>query len=83
MWVLRFLFFYNIATGIFSALGDSKTPFIFLAVSSTSNILVDIWFVSGFHMGVAGVAWATFLCQGISCALAVVVVLKRLAGMHF
>ena len=82
VWGLPFLFFYNIATGIFSALGDSKTPFIFLAVSSTSNILVDIWFVSGFHMGVAGVAWATFLCQGISCALAVVVVLKRLAGIH-
>ena len=62
IWGLPFLFFYNIATGIFSALGDSKTPFIFLAVSSTANILVDILFVAGFHMGVAGVAWATFLC---------------------
>lgn len=82
VWGLPFLFFYNIATGIFSALGDSKTPFIFLAISSTSNILVDIWFVSVFDMGVAGVAWATFLCQGISCVLAIVVVLKRLAGIH-
>lgn len=82
LWGLPFLFFYNIATGIFSALGDSKTPFIFLAVSSTSNILVDIWFVSGFHMGVAGVAWATFLCQGISCILSVIVVIKRLAGIQ-
>ena len=67
---LPFLFFYNIATGIFSAMGDSKTPFIFLAFSSTANILVDIWFVKGFGMGVAGVAWATFLCQGVSCLLA-------------
>lgn len=82
LWGLPFLFFYNIATGIFSALGDSRTPFIFLAISSTSNILVDIWFVSGFHMGVAGVAWATFLCQGISCILSVIVVIKRLAGMQ-
>lgn len=81
IWGLPFLFFYNIATGIFSALGDSKTPFLFLAVSSTSNILVDILFVSAFHMGVAGVAWATFLCQGISCVLAVIVVLKRLSDM--
>ena len=81
IWGLPFLFFYNIATGIFSALGDSKTPFLFLAVSSTSNILVDILFVSAFHMGVAGVAWATFLCQGISCLLAVIVVLKRLSDM--
>ena len=51
---LPFVFFYNIATGIFSALGDSKTPFYFLAVSSTSNIVVDILFVTVFRMGVAG-----------------------------
>lgn len=79
---LPFLFFYNIATGIFSALGDSKTPFLFLAVSSTSNIAVDILFVAGLEMGVAGVAWATFLCQGVSCVLAVLTVLKRLAKIQ-
>ena len=81
-WGLPFVFFYNIATGIFSALGDSKTPFYFLAVSSLSNIAVDIWFVKAFHMGVAGVAWATFLCQGISCILAMIVVFKRLAKIE-
>ena len=81
IWGLPFLFFYNIATGIFSALGDSKTPFIFLAISSTANILVDILFVAAFNMGVSGVAWATFLCQGVSCVLAVIVVLKRLSGI--
>lgn len=79
VWGLPFVFFYNIATGIFSALGDSKTPFYFLAASSTSNIAVDILFVKAFHMGVAGVAWATFLCQGISCILAVLTVRARLA----
>ena len=78
VWGLPFVFFYNIATGIFSALGDSKTPFGFLAVSSVSNIGVDILFVKAFHMGVAGVAWATFLCQGVSCVLAVLVVMRRL-----
>lgn len=77
IWGLPFLMFYNIATGIFSALGDSRTPFIFLAVSSVSNIAVDILFVAVFHMGVAGVAWATFLCQGISCILAMIVVFRR------
>ena len=75
------MFFYNIATGIFSALGDSKTPFYFLAVSSLSNIGVDILFVAGFHMGVAGVAWATFLCQGVSCILAMVVVFRRMKAI--
>lgn len=78
VWGLPFVFFYNIATGIFSALGDSKTPFYFLAVSSTANIAVDILFVKAFHMGVAGVAWATFLCQGLSCVLAVFTVWNRL-----
>lgn len=78
VWGLPFMFFYNIATGIFSGLGDSRTPFIFLAISSTSNIAVDILFVTAFDMGVAGVAWATFLCQGVSCVLAVTVVLRRL-----
>ena len=78
---LPFMFFYNVSTGIFSALGDSRTPFIFLAVSSLSNIAVDILFVKAFQMGVAGVAWATFLCQGISCILALTVVLKRLAAI--
>ena len=76
---LPFVFLYNVATGIFSALGDSKTPFLFLACSSTSNIAVDILFVTAFNMGVAGVAWATFLCQGISCVLALVVVFRRFA----
>ena len=81
VWGLPFVFFYNIATGIFSALGDSRTPFIFLAVSSTANIGVDILFVTALDMGVAGVAWATFLCQGVSCVLAVAVVFHRLRSV--
>lgn len=75
---LPFLFFYNVSTGIFSAMGDSKTPFWFLACSSTANILMDILFVTVFQMGVGGVAWATFLCQSVSCFLAVRLILKRL-----
>lgn len=75
---LPFVFFYNLSTGIFSAMGDSKTPFWFLAASSTANIAVDILFVTAFRMGVAGVAWATFLCQGVSCVLALVVIMRRL-----
>ncbi|MCD8074547.1 MAG: MATE family efflux transporter [Lachnospiraceae bacterium] len=81
IWGLPFVFFYNISTGIFSALGDSKTPFVFLAASSTSNIAVDIFFVTVLQMGVAGVAWATFLCQGVSCVLAVLVVARRMKAI--
>jgi len=82
LWGLPFLFFYNVATGIFAALGDSRTPFYFLAASSLSNIAIDLLFVKVFDLGVAGVAWATFLCQGVSCILAVAVILRRLKGIR-
>ena len=79
---MPFVFFYNIATGIFSALGDSRTPFIFLAASSSANIFVDILFVTAFGMNVEGLAWATVLCQGASCVLAIVSLSKRLKTMN-
>ena len=86
VWGFPFVLFYNVATGVFSALGDSKTPFAFLAASSIANIGMDILFVTAFHMGVAGVAWATFLCQGVSCVLALAFVFRRFAriepGVH-
>lgn len=81
IWGLPFVIFYNVATGIFSALGDSRTPFIFLACSSTANVAMDILFVSAFNMGVGGVAIATFICQGISCILAMLFVFRRLASV--
>lgn len=76
---LPFVFFYNVSEGIFAALGDSKTPFTFLAASSTSNVAMDVLFVAVFHMGVAGVAWATLLCQSVSCVLALIFVFRRFA----
>ena len=79
---LAFLFFYNIATGIFASLGDSRTPFLFLAASSVANIALDVLFVTALNMGVAGVAWATFLCQGVSCMLAVLALLRTLSRME-
>lgn len=75
---LPFVFFYNISTGIFAAMGDSKTPFIFLVASSLTNIAADILFVTSFGMGVDGVAWATFICQGISCVISVICIVARL-----
>ena len=70
---LPFVFGYNVATGIFSALGDSQTPFWFLAGSSLANIGMDVLFVAVFSLGVPGVAWATLICQGVSCVFAMVV----------
>lgn len=77
-----FLYLYNVATGIFSALGDSKTPLYFLIASSLGNIVLDYIFVAGFSLGVAGVAWATFLAQGIACILALLTMKKRLMDIE-
>ncbi len=73
-----FLYLYNVATGIFTALGDSRTPLYFLIGSSIGNIILDLIFVRDFHWGVAGVAWATFLAQGAACVLALLTILKKL-----
>ena len=78
---LPFVFYYNVATGIFSAFGDSKTPFYLLVVSSLSNIGADILFVTAFHMGVDGVAWATLICQGVSCIAAMILVRRRVTSI--
>lgn len=75
---LIFLMLYNVCTGIFTALGDSRTPLWFLLGSSAGNIVLDLLFVAKLHWGVAGVAWATFIAQGISAVLALVILLVRL-----
>lgn len=75
---LIFLFLYNICTGIFTALGDSKTPLIFLIISSLGNIVLDLLFVIIFELGIAGVAWATFIAQGASSLLALFTLISRL-----
>lgn len=59
---------YNGIAAMLRALGDSKTPLIFLVVASILNVIGDLFFVLVLHMGVAGVAWATILAQALSAA---------------
>ncbi|WP_242950551.1 MATE family efflux transporter [Clostridium acidisoli] len=75
---VSFLFTYNTANAIFNALGDSKTPLYFLMFSSLFNIVLDIVFVVVLHMGIAGVAWPTFIAQGISSILAMGCLIYRI-----
>ena len=75
---MAFVFVYNIATGIFTALGDSKTPLLFLIVSSVLNVVLDVVFITIFKMGVAGAAWATVVSQGVSAICAIVTLVCRL-----
>ena len=55
--------FYNLISGIIRALGDSRTPLIFLIIASVLNIVLDFIFILWFDMGVAGAAWATVVSQ--------------------
>jgi putative MATE family efflux protein len=64
------VFLYNIVSNVICALGDSKTPVVFLVMSAVINIILDFVFILHFKMGVAGAAWATNLSQlisGLSC----------------
>ena len=63
------LLIYNMGSAILRAIGDSTHPFIFLVVSASLNIILDLVFVIVFKMGTAGVAYATILSQGISALL--------------
>lgn len=60
---------YNMLSGIMRGLGDSISALLYLLVACGLNIGLDIWFVAGFKMGVAGVALATVIAQFISCIL--------------
>ena len=79
---MAFLFIYNISTAVFTALGDSKTPLYFLIFSSLTNIALDLIFAGPMKMGVAGVAWATFIAQGVSGILAFIALLKKISKIE-
>lgn len=71
------VFLYNILSGIIRALGDGKTPVIFLVISSVMNVILDLVFIVNFKMGVAGAAWATVISQGFSGLLCLIFMIKK------
>ena len=75
---LPFLFMYNILSSIFNALGNSRTPLYLLIFSSLLNIVMDLVMVRTFHLGVAGVAIATVIAQGISAVISFLLLLRLL-----
>ncbi|MDE6977840.1 MAG: MATE family efflux transporter [Lachnospiraceae bacterium] len=73
---LPFLFMYNILSSIFNALGNSRTPLYLLIFSSLLNIVMDLVMVRVFHLGVAGVAIATVIAQGLSAVISFCLLLR-------
>ena len=77
---LPFLFMYNILSAMFNALGRSEIPLYLLIFSSLFNIVLDIFFVKQLAMGVAGVACATLIAQGISAVFSFLILLREMKG---
>lgn len=75
--------FYNGASAILKALGDSKTPLYFLIICSVLNVILDLIFVLIWNQGVQGVAWATVISQIISAVLCIVYMFKKYAVLRF
>lgn len=75
---LPFMFMYNVLAANFNALGKSKIPLYLLIFSSVLNIVLDIWLVVSFGLGVAGVAIATVIAQGVSCVISLAILMRYL-----
>lgn len=73
---------YNFLASVLRALGNSRTPLVFLIISAFLNIVLDLVFILVFHMGVAGAAWATVLSQGISGILCLLYIVKAVPELH-
>lgn len=81
-WGIPCTFLYNILAAIIRSLGDSKTPVIFLAISSGINIVLDLVFVLVFGMGVEGPAIATVLAQGVSGIICLWYMYRKFPVLH-
>ena len=75
-------YLYNIVSGVIRALGDSKTPVIFLIMSSFINIGLDLFFIINLEMGVAGAAWATVIAQAVSGISCLIYMIKKFDVLH-
>lgn len=72
-----FMMVYNFCAAILRAAGDSKSPLIFLTIAGIINVILNVFFVTVFHMDVAGVALATTISQGVSAVLVVRALMRR------
>ena len=77
-----FLVLYNMLVGIIRAGGDAKHPLYYLVISSITNVILDIVFITLFHMGVAGAAYATIISEFISMFLCIVQLHREESVIH-
>lgn len=85
VWGLVFIYGYNLVSAILRGMGDSKRPFLFIAIASAVNLVLDLAFIAGLGMGAFGAALATVLGQSLSflCAIALLYRKKEQFGFDF
>lgn len=74
---MTFTMVYNFCASILRAAGDTKSPLIFLTIAGVINVVLNVFFVTVFHMNVAGVALATVISQAVSAVLVVIALMRR------
>lgn len=72
---------YNLLASIMRAVGNSVVPLIFLAVAACLNVVLDLVFIAGLHMGVEGAAYATVISQGVSGISCLIYMLFKLPAL--
>lgn len=80
---LFFIYGYNMVSAILRGMGDSKHPFIIIAVAALTNLVLDLIFVAGFGMGPFGAALATVIGQGLSFVWAIYFLFKNREAFGF
>ena len=78
-----FIYGYNLVSAILRGMGDSKHPFLFIAVASVINLVLDLLFVGPMGMGPLGAALATVIGQGVSFLFALVLLYRGREQIHF
>ncbi len=74
---MLFLFGYNFISTVLRAIGDSKSPLMFVAIAVALNTVLDPLFIAGFNLGVEGAAYATIIAQGTSFLFGLIMVLRN------
>ena len=79
---IPFIIMYNLLSGCLRSLGDSRTPLLFLVLSSLMNVVLDLAFILGLNMGVTGAALATVVSQTVSGLLCLMWIVRRVPILH-
>ena len=78
---IPFIVLYNMVSGFFRGMGNTRTPMVIVALAGIMNIGLDFLLIGSYHMGAAGAAWGTFASEGVSVVLILLCLWKKLSPL--